>query len=653
MTRRNRNHLSAGTVGQTCRPIRLLSAFAAGLFIVPASDAAADSNSLKRKVFKDCPAAITAVQSLAGQDRVDFVDYIRRVVNLEPTSPAEDDINPYLAAVLRKPMDHGAEPLYNSEVARTLDPREELEARQCGAQLMTYLLPEAINSLPDLIRIAADVNQPEELRKSLSDASRTMAEKWTTLSDQTLPAETARQLIALTDQIPPKLAADVILAFGGQTVGLLAQELEAAPPARRKNIFLILELQAGTDPEVTALVLSLFSSTDEDLRLQTVELIGRLTHFDRKLFSSVVPMVSDKSPAVRQAADRAIRSQIVLIHDPSEIDDPAVIDQLVAAFPRTTNETRGAITTLLQRTAGQLSPANCASLSGYLETNDSSLLLDTLAILNRTGPLPKPAYSRIVELLFEKDSQLEPKALDLLARQTERQDDFLSVLSRFLKLNGAEPSPERRLERTVWSADAVVQAGFGTKAKHLAPYFVDAIAQITSSADQTVEQQWITSLIKALVAIGPDSINDIKKLLGKNPESTVIALKIFDQMPVLPGSLLEELLRLYASAKDPARELLLNLFKVHAQDDLTVFKRMLRSSNPAAALAAAELLLRLKIPNDQIADSLKKNLPSMPCDQLQLLTAELQLVSKLDQTVVAKRREQCASQQEPAPPEKK
>lgn len=633
------------------RPVALISigllAAIAGL-LLPRT-AAAD-NSLKRKVFKDCPAAITAAQSLIGTDRTELADYARRVISLEAMNPADEDIDPYIAAVTRRPTDPGGGPLYSSEVARTLDPREEIEARQCAAQILTYLLPESIAALPELLRLASDKSQAEEVKTALTDAARTIAAKWITLSDQTLPVETARQLVALIDQVPEKLAADVILAFGSQTIGLIYDELSNAPPERREKIFTMLALRTGLDPEVTAVILTVLSSTDPDLRRRGAVLIGHLAQFDRKLFGAVLQLADDSADDVRSAADTAVGRQLANIADPSQIDDPATIDKLVAIMPRSSADTKAAISATLVHSAAQLVEKNKAALTAYLNSTDSTLVLESAGVLSAAGPLPKAAFIRVVELLFSKNPEMEQAALILLAHQTDRSEEALAAISRFLKLNGSETSADRSLQRTVWAAEAVKSGKFGAKAKYLVPYFTDALVRLSAQADpqQSAEDlrgKQIAALVEAVISVGSDAESDVTKMLAKSPQALPAAVRIFDGLPKLGASAMDGLIARLSTAADADRRTLFDVIKKHGANSPEAIRSGLKSQNKSVALDCAEIALDLKLYESQAAETASKNLTAMNCEQFDRLKGRLTSVK--DQQAIKAKADSCSVDKQP------
>ena len=251
--------------------------------------------------------------------------------------------------------------------------------------------------------------------------------------------ERQRAIVVLTELLPDQAAA----------VPYLAEALGDSDHSVRRSAAVAL-IEAG--PDALPDLIDCLESPDAEVRLRAAEIIRAFAFNAATAVDSLVVLLDDEDPAVREAAAATLQAI-----------GPAALPALIAALRSPGVEVRLRAAEVI-RPFGPKSAAAVEPLVALLDDEDADVRQASSATLEAIGESAAPAADRLNALLYDDDADVRRAALFALGRTDGFTSEALPALEEYVAgyPKGTQPrQAQPPIERTAPPDEAVLVASAG------------------------------------------------------------------------------------------------------------------------------------------------------------------------------------------------
>lgn len=248
--------------------------------------------SVKDYILSDCKQAITEVSKLTSSERKETLQFIERILSVDP------EVSPSVSIKLVPSAQQFA---ISDDLRKSLIPARDPEAIECALKLLPSLLPESISLLPLMIKQAVEPRTSHEIQSNYEKSSIELI-KDAILKKVPLSPSFMREVVLLLKGQTASLAQVVLLEIGEQAI----PELLFVSTSAENDLFQmivetnrIIKSDCNDSPDILSKMLA---SVDDTLRLRALQFFTQCSEIASKVRASIIGLLSDNNIEVRRSA---------------------------------------------------------------------------------------------------------------------------------------------------------------------------------------------------------------------------------------------------------------------------------------------------------------------------------------------------------------
>lgn len=575
------------------------------------SEQSVSQSELKKKVFQDCSQAYSDINLLTPQERVEFVSYLGRILELHVESLKEiiPETNPPLvpSSSIKEPLPSlGADSLWH-----IFEPKREQEVQTCAVDLLGKL---GTYSLPTLAKLFALYENEKVAKQTKAIIPETIWQITVSAAGEDnvhIPEEIFIDVIARIEGELSYLVQNIFIELHQYSLDFLILRFCEPNENRRKIISKLLRRIDRKGTLIGPLLIPLLDSIDEALELEVIHLLRRGVEFYPLTAAPLLKKIKSPSENIRKAAYSALKD--VLFNEKINMQDVFSSDLVELAYSELT------LVSLEQRQIleqvliiGEERLANFdEKVSSLLKHPDPSICAVGVRLLG-TETEKKDSMRLIADALYNDAIEVRLAAVSALESFVNRGEEVTQILFKTLKRTMLREEAKEAERMVSAIARVVLLYPIDPSIKRMVPYFIESLSFQYIFLDNVSDNP----VLAVLKYIGSDAQALLVKAL-RNESSLVRRRAVYVLSLIKPIS--KQTLKLIVSMlKDSsidvqrAAQLGIRELGAEARDELI---EALKWSDVGQKLLAANLLLQDLEQRGAVSNVYMQAFLSISCEQ--------------------------------------
>lgn len=591
---------------------------------------AQDLDSIKDDIFRDCPSALQDSSTLSPEAKRIVIEYSTRVLEIQKDSPRPKIYEPIAATAQPAYLNNNpANTLRRLELLKAYEPERDEEAKNCAIEILKSLVPYSFEATPRLIELCASNTYDQQHKDKIRKLVWQLALATKSISNYHLLTNTVSDLIQVASSSEGYLVDNILYELSDQALKVIVADLKK--PARNKRANSI-KMLLHTDPNgeiIGPLLLPYLNSSDDNLRLETTLLLGKLKRAHPIALQPIVDAINDPTTEVANAAYLSLSEiladkELANNYSGKETLLATLVTNLTSALP----DRRNLILKSLSELVNYVSDPSPYILPLLQNKNDDSVL-QGLKLTQAYDKKGINLINAVQDLLYYPSLAVRVEAISTLSQfSAAYAKDVTKVLTRLLKTlhKEADSAIKEELILQAVQASTALPANYS---EGMLSYFIEALnyrglkaTSIDGESEANLNEKHPAVL--AFVHLGTPSIPSLLKTLkSKDKYLKLRALAALKQLAPSTSEAIKQIASLLKDSHPQVQStaaLTLETIGMPAKPEL---QKALSYSDLNTRFVAAKALFNLGATNPTITLALAEGIKQQSCRDKSYLKSEL------------------------------
>ncbi|MCC6933457.1 MAG: HEAT repeat domain-containing protein [Deltaproteobacteria bacterium] len=570
--------------------------FLLSLLVLSAPPTVFALDQIKDNIFKDCNAAITDAGNLSLEDKRQLLEYTTKILALKKDMAPTVQYEPVINLDLTNPRPAPTNLSRRFDFSSAYQPQREEQAKDCALKILDTFAPYSIEESGNLIRLLNEPNLPDTWKTKIADLLWQITLKVKTDIQYKVFPSTIHDLALLTASEYGYLAINIILELNEQSIRHLVQGLKNPDRSHRQAMVELLVKLDYFGDLIGEYLLPLLDSSDDDLRIRAILLLGRYPSFYAQSLPLLHAALADPVLEVKQATIHTLakvsqQPDIIKAYDKKEQLFQALLPSLQDLDANVRGSAQAALCVLVTEVNNPL-----LALTPFFRSDLADTKAKTLLIVAQI----KAAASRVLPICIE-NAYSKYTSVGIAAMSCARNlasilpNDVARFLSQFTRSIEKEKDDTRKLALLKEVARAIISLP-SNQISSFTGFLLEALA---SYGQEELFQNGIPNpdfqaIIKALAGLGSSSRATITKLLKQSqPVQRYAGILIAKQLPVSKIEILGLLTPALKEEDHFVRTTLIDTLSAQGTDIVPQLEKILGQDNIKTKFLVAQLLANM------------------------------------------------------------